>query len=147
MNFQYIFSNYEKLKSFVETFTPVLPQTGRIGNESRHTDEKRISKIDKFRRRDSTARKWANSPTNVVFLRDTHTPGLLFRDGVNFGMDRNFVCLWSRHNCRSQVMDLSRSALISWFMKSIIGFLNNSNFHAIIATSLIIYLQWVNKFI
>jgi hypothetical protein len=29
------------------------------------------------------------------------------------GMDRNFVCLWRRHNRRSQVIDLSLSALIS----------------------------------
>jgi hypothetical protein len=42
--------------------------------------------------------------------------GLIFRDGVPYwhiGMDRNFVCLWRRHNCRSQVIDLSLSALIS----------------------------------
>jgi len=52
-------------------------------------------------------------------------------------MDRNFVCLWRRHNCISQVTDISLSALISWFVKSIIGFLNNSNLHAIISTSLI----------
>ncbi len=38
------------------------------------------------------------------------------------GMERNFVCSRCRHNCRSQVIDLSLSALISWFMKSIIGF-------------------------
>ncbi len=57
--------------------------------------------------------------------------------GFSIGMDRNFVCLWRRHNCISQVIDLSLCALISWFMKSIIRFLNNSNLHAIICTSLI----------
>ncbi len=60
-------------------------------------------------------------------------------------MGRNFVCLWRRHNCRSQVIDLSLSVLISWFIKSIIGFFNNSNLHAIISTPLIINLQWVQK--
>jgi hypothetical protein len=63
--------------------------------------------------------------------------------GFHIGMDSNFVCLQRRHNCRSQVINLSLSALISWFMKSIIGFLNNSNLYAIISTSLIIDLQWV----
>jgi hypothetical protein len=28
--------------------------------------------------------------------------------GSIIDMDRNFVCLWRRHNCRSQVIDLSR---------------------------------------
>ncbi len=37
------------------------------------------------------------------------------------------------------------SALISWFMKSIIVFLNNSNLHAILSTLLKINLQWVQK--
>ncbi len=60
-------------------------------------------------------------------------------------MDCNFACIWRRHNCRSIVIDLSLSALISWFMKSIIGFLNNSYLHAIISTSLLINLQWVKK--
>jgi hypothetical protein len=34
--------------------------------------------------------------------------GLIFRDGM-----RNFVCSWRRPNCRSQVIDLSLSALVS----------------------------------
>jgi hypothetical protein len=63
--------------------------------------------------------------------------------GFHIDMDCNFVCIWRRHNCRSQVIDLSLSALISWFMKSITGFLNNSNLHAIIFTLLIINLHWV----
>ncbi len=54
--------------------------------------------------------------------------------GFHIGMDRNFVCLWRRHNCRSQVTDLFLSALISCFMKSITGFLYNSNLQAIIST-------------
>ncbi len=66
--------------------------------------------------------------------------------GFHIDMDRNFVGLWRRHNCRSQVIDLSLSALISWFMKSIIGFLNSSNLHAMISTLLIINLHWVKIF-
>ncbi len=54
--------------------------------------------------------------------------GLYSETWFHIGMDRNFVCLWRRHNCRSQVIDLSLSALISWFMKSNTRFLNNSNF-------------------
>jgi hypothetical protein len=63
----------------------------------------------------------------------------------HIGKDRNFVCLWRRHNCKSQVIDLSLSVLISWYMKSIIGFLINSNLQAIISTSLTINLQCVQK--
>ncbi len=32
--------------------------------------------------------------------------------GLHIGMERNFVGLWRRHNCRSRVIDLSLSALI-----------------------------------
>ncbi len=60
-------------------------------------------------------------------------------------MDRDFVCVWRRHNCRSQVIDLSLSVLISWFMNLIIRFLNNSNLHAIISIALIFNLHWVKK--
>ncbi len=73
--------------------------------------------------------------------------GCYSETGFHIGMDRNFVCSWCRHNCRSQVIDLSLSALISWFMISIIGLLNNSNLHAIISTLLIINLHRVKKFI
>jgi hypothetical protein len=61
--------------------------------------------------------------------------------GFQIGMDRNFVCLWRRHTCRSKVNDLSLSTLISLFMRSIIGFLNNSNLHAIISILLTINLH------
>ncbi len=71
--------------------------------------------------------------------------GCYSETGFHISMDRNFVCLWCRHNCRSQVIDLSLPALISWFIKSIIGFLNSSNLHAIISISLIFNLHWVNK--
>ncbi len=64
----------------------------------------------------------------------------------HIGMDRNFVCFWRRYNCRSQVIDLSLSVLISWFLKSIIGVLNSSNWHAIISTSLIVNFQWKKLF-
>jgi hypothetical protein len=37
--------------------------------------------------------------------------GLYSETGFHNG--RNFVCLWRRHSCRSQVIDLSLSALIS----------------------------------
>jgi hypothetical protein len=30
-----------------------------------------------------------------------YSTGLLFRDGVYIGMERNFVCLWRRQNCNS----------------------------------------------
>jgi hypothetical protein len=52
-------------------------------------------------------------------------------------MDGNFVC----YGADTIAIDLSLAALISWIMKSIIGFLNNSNLHAIISTLLIINLQ------
>jgi hypothetical protein len=61
--------------------------------------------------------------------------------GFQIGMDRNFVCLWRRHNCSCQVIDLSLSALISLLMRSIIRFLNNSNLHAIISILLTINLH------
>ncbi len=61
----------------------------------------------------------------------------IYIDRLHIGMDRNFVCLWRRRNCKSQVIDLSLFALISGLMKSIIGFLNNSNLHAIISTLLV----------
>jgi hypothetical protein len=34
------------------------------------------------------------------------------RDSI-YGVERNFVCLWRRPNCRSQVIGLSLSALTS----------------------------------
>ena len=61
--------------------------------------------------------------------------------GYHIGMDRNFVCLWGRHNCNWSLPFCTDS----WIMKSIIGFLNNSNLHEIISTLLIINLQWVYK--
>ncbi len=78
---------------------------------------------------------------------NTNQLGWYSEMGFHIGMDRNFVGLWRRHNCRSQVIDLSLSALISRFVKSIIGFLNNSNLHAIISTSLIINFIDPKKFI
>jgi hypothetical protein len=39
--------------------------------------------------------------------------GLYSETRFQIGMECNFVCSWSRHNCRSQVIDLSLSALIS----------------------------------
>jgi hypothetical protein len=39
--------------------------------------------------------------------------GCYSETGFHIGMDRNCVCLWHRHNCRSQVIDLYLSALIS----------------------------------
>ncbi len=71
--------------------------------------------------------------------------GCYLETGFHIVMDRNFICLWRRHNCRSQVIDLYLSALISWFMKSIIGFLNNWNLHAIISITVIINFHWVQK--
>jgi hypothetical protein len=36
--------------------------------------------------------------------------------GVYIVVNRNFVCLWRRQNCRSQVFGLSLSVLISCFI-------------------------------
>jgi hypothetical protein len=40
--------------------------------------------------------------------------GLYSKSGFDYGMKRNFVCSWRRPNCRSQVIDLSLSALINY---------------------------------
>jgi len=61
------------------------------------------------------------SPQIVVFglkIKDINTQrdvtlSLYSETGFHIGMDRNFVRLRHRHNCRSQVIDLSLSALIS----------------------------------
>ncbi len=45
-----------------------------------------------------------------------------------------WVIILSVYDADTIAIDLSLSALISWFMKSIIGFLNNYNLHAIIST-------------
>jgi hypothetical protein len=39
--------------------------------------------------------------------------GLYSEMGLHIDMERNFACSWRRPNCRSQVIDLSLSALIS----------------------------------
>jgi hypothetical protein len=78
--------------------------------------------------------------TSLMFVL---SPGWYSKTGYHIDMDCNFVCLWRRHNCRSQVIDLSLSALISWFMKSIIGFLNNYDLNAIISTLFLTNLHWV----
>jgi hypothetical protein len=39
--------------------------------------------------------------------------GCYSETGFHIGTDGNFVCLWRRHDCKSQVNDLSLSALIS----------------------------------
>ncbi len=56
-------------------------------------------------------------------------------------MDCNFVCLWRRLNCNWS-LPFCADLLI---YEIIIGFLNNSNLHAIISTLLIINLHWVKK--
>jgi hypothetical protein len=48
-----------------------------------------------------------------------------------------------RDKGHDKVIDLSLSALISWFMKSIIRFLNTSNLQEIISSLLMINLHWV----
>jgi hypothetical protein len=42
-----------------------------------------------------------------------HYVGLYSETGFYYGIERNFVCSWRRPNCKSQVIDLSLSALIS----------------------------------
>ncbi len=55
------------------------------------------------------------------------------------------VVILSVYGADTIANDLSLSALISWFMKSIIEFLKDSNLHAIISTLLIINLHGVKK--
>jgi hypothetical protein len=57
-----------------------------------------------------------------------------------------WIVILSVYGADTVAIDLSLSALISWFMNSIIGFLNNSYLHAIISTLLVIInLHWVKK--
>ncbi len=56
-----------------------------------------------------------------------------------------WIVILSVYGADTIAIVLSLSALISWFMKSIIRFLNDPNLHAIISTLLIINLQWVQK--
>ncbi len=58
--------------------------------------------------------------------------------GFPIGMDRTFIV--SVLGADKIAIYLILSVLISWFMKSIMRFLNNSNFHAIISTLLLILL-------
>jgi hypothetical protein len=53
-----------------------------------------------------------------------------------------WIVILSFYGVDTIAIDLSLSALISWFMKSIIGFLSNSNLHAIISILLIINLHY-----
>jgi hypothetical protein len=48
-----------------------------------------------------------------------------------------WIVISSVFGADTRAIDLSLSALISLFMKSIIGVLNNSNLHAIISTLII----------
>ncbi len=52
-----------------------------------------------------------------------------------------WIVILSVNGADTIAIDLSLSALISYFMKSIFGFLNNSDLHAIISTLLIINIQ------
>jgi hypothetical protein len=38
--------------------------------------------------------------------------GLYSEMGFRYGLERNFACSWRRPSCRSQVIDLSLSALV-----------------------------------
>jgi hypothetical protein len=58
-----------------------------------------------------------------------------------------WIVILSVYGADTIAIYLSLSALICWFMNSIIGFLNNSNLHALISTLVIINLHWVKKFI
>ncbi len=62
---------------------------------------------------------------------------------------QGFILIWivilSVYSADTIAIDLSLSALISWFMKSIFVFLNNSNLNAIIYTFLRVNLHWVKK--
>ena len=54
-----------------------------------------------------------------------------------------WIVILSVYGADTIAIDLSLSALISWFIKSIIVFLNNTNLHVIICILLITYLHWV----
>jgi hypothetical protein len=62
-----------------------------------------------------------------------NTAGLLFRDRVP---SLTWIVILSVYGADTIAINLSLSALISWYMKSIIGFLNNYNLHAITSTLL-----------
>ncbi len=66
-------------------------------------------------------------------------------DIQRLGTLMTWIVILSVYGADTIAIDLSLSALIFWFMKSIIRFLNNPNLHAIISTLLIINLQWVKK--
>jgi hypothetical protein len=59
------------------------------------------------------------------------------------GSIKRWTTILSVYGADTIAIDLSLSALSSWFMQLIIGFWNNSNVHAIISTLLIISLHWV----
>ncbi len=68
---------------------------------------------------------------------------------LSHGLGRCSILAWivivSVYGTDTIAIDLSLSTRISWFMKSIIGFLNDYNLHAIISTLLIINLHWDKK--
>jgi hypothetical protein len=59
------------------------------------------------------------------------------------GSKLSWSVILSVYGADTIAIDLSLSALISWFMISVIGFLNKTNLHAIISTLLIINLHRV----
>ncbi len=79
----------------------------------------------------------------------TGNTSILWKIRTDIHQRRGSILAWmvilSVYGADTIAIDLSLSALISWFMKSIIGLLNNSNLHAIISTLLIFNLQWVKK--
>ncbi len=72
--------------------------------------------------------------------------GLIFRDWVPYWHGLSFCLFMAQTQLQTSIYwSISLSALISWFMKSIIRFWNNSNLHARNTTSFIINVQWVKK--
>ncbi len=65
--------------------------------------------------------------------------GCYSETGFHIGMDRNFVCLWRRHNCNWSLPFCAD--LLTYEINYLV--LNNYNLHAIMSTLLVINLQWV----
>ncbi len=87
---------------------------------------------------------WTNS---VGPLYQSLLWGLAWADIQRQGFILAWIVTLSVYGADTIAIDNSLSALIFWFMKSIIGFLNNYNLHAIFSTLLIINLHGVKKFI
>jgi hypothetical protein len=82
-------------------------------------------------------RKAWSSIKYSILSDNTRPQGCYSETGVQIAMERNFVCLWRRHNCNWSLpfcADLMIYEINYWVFK-----------HAKISTLLIINLQWIKK--